>query len=300
MVSETVGLARRGKKMVSTDRNPNQRRARLPGMVVADLHIHTTNSDGTLPVEDLPAVARDAGLEAVAVTDHDRLHPGLDSPLAERDGVAVVHGIELRVETDFGRVDLLGYGARRTDALTGTIERVQRNRIERGRAIIEAVESHLGHPIPVEPERGIGRPDIARAVVASDPAYGDVGSVFDDLIGEDGPCYVRREVPPFDRAREVLGEACGLVGLAHPLRYPDPDAALDLAADLDALEVHYPYDGSRGHTASRGELAVADVAAVADEHGLVVTGGSDAHERELGVRGLDAAEYERFAAALDR
>mgnify|MGYP000176886771 CR=1 FL=1 len=268
-------------------------------MVVADLHVHTTNSDGTLPLADLPAAARRAGLDAVAVTDHDQLHPEIDAPVSERDDVTVVHGIELRVETDAGRVDLLGYGVRRTDALTRVVERVQANRVERGRAIVEAVESHLGHPIPVEANRGIGRPDIARAVVASDPSYDDIGSVFDDLIDEDGPCYVQREVPAFERARAVLGEACAVVGLAHPLRYPDPEAALALAADLDAVEVHYPYDGERGHTASQGELTVADVATFADDHALLVTGGSDAHERDLGETGLDVGEYERFAAALD-
>ncbi len=264
-------------------------------MVAADLHVHTTNSDGTLPLDALPDAARRAGLDAVAVTDHDRLHPGLDAPVVDRDGVTVVHGVELRVETDAGRVDLLGYGARRTDALTGVVERVQRDRVERGRTIVEAVESHLGHPIPVEIARGIGRPDVARAVVESDPGYDDIGSVFDDLIGEDGPCYVRRAVPPFERAREVLGEACAVVGLAHPLRYPDPEAALALATGLDAVEVHYPYDGDRGHTATRGAV---NVAAVADEHHLVVTGGSDAHERELGGTGLSTDEYGRFAAAL--
>jgi predicted metal-dependent phosphoesterase TrpH len=264
-------------------------------MVAADLHVHTTNSDGTLPLDALPDAARRAGLDAVAVTDHDRLHPGLDAPVVDRDGVTVVHGVELRVETDAGRVDLLGYGARRTDALMGVVERVQRDRVERGRAIVEAVESHLGHPIPVEITRGIGRPDVARAVVESDPGYDDIRSVFDDLIGEDGPCYVRREVPPFERAREVLGEACAVVGLAHPLRYPAPEAALALATVLDAVEVHYPYDGDRGHTVSRGTV---DVAAVADEHHLVATGGSDAHERELGGTGLSTDEYDRFAAAL--
>jgi predicted metal-dependent phosphoesterase TrpH len=268
-------------------------------MVVADLHVHTTNSDGTLPLEDLPTVARQAGLDAVAVTDHDQLHPGLDAPVLDRDGLTVVHGIELRVETGFGRVDLLGYGARRTDALTDLVERVQRDRVERGRAIVDAVESHLGHGIPVEAERGIGRPDVARAVVESDPDYDDVGSVFDSLIGGDGPCYVRRRVPPVEQAREVLGDACAVVGLAHPLRYPDPEPALDLAGKLDAVETHYPYDGDRGHTAPTGPLDVDDVAAFADEHGLLVTGGSDAHERDLAIAGLSSAEYERFATALD-
>jgi len=268
-------------------------------MVVADLHVHTTNSDGTLVLSDLPAAARAAGLDAVAVTDHDRVHPELDRPVCERDGVTVVHGIELRVDAGDQRVDLLGYGVRRTDALLSEVDRLQRDRVARGRAIVERVESRLGHPIPVEPTRGIGRPDIARAVVDSDPDYDAVGEVFDALIGEDGPCYVAREVPAFEDGRAVLADACVVVGLAHPLRYPDPAAALELAPRLDAVEVEYPYDGSRGHDTADGPLDVADVTDLAAREGLLATGGSDAHGQSLGKTGLDTDAYSRFRAALD-
>lgn len=266
-------------------------------MVVADLHVHTTNSDGTLGLDRVPAAAREAGLEAVAITDHDRLHPDVGAPVVERDGVTLVHGIELRVETDAQRVDLLGYGAGRTDALEAAIDRIQRDRVARGRAVVERVEARLGHPVPVDVERGIGRPDVARAVVASDPGYDEVNAVFDDLIDEDGPCYVEREVPSFERGRTLLAEACGVVGLAHPLRYPDPAAALELAAELDAVELHYPYDGSRGYGRTGGSLA--DVRRVADRHDLLVTGGSDAHGERLGETGLSRAAFDRVRRALD-
>jgi predicted metal-dependent phosphoesterase TrpH len=66
--------------------------------VIADLHVHTTNSDGGLELSELPSAARRAGLEAVAVTDHDRIHPDLDGPVTAMGGVTVVHGIELRVD----------------------------------------------------------------------------------------------------------------------------------------------------------------------------------------------------------
>jgi Predicted metal-dependent phosphoesterases (PHP family) len=79
----------------------------------ADLHVHTTASDGTLTVPELPAAARRAGVEWVAVTDHDRVHPDLDAPVTDRDGVHIIRGIELRVETDRQRLDLLGYGVSR-------------------------------------------------------------------------------------------------------------------------------------------------------------------------------------------
>jgi predicted metal-dependent phosphoesterase TrpH len=93
--------------------------------VVADLHVHTTNSDGSLTVDALAGAARRASLSAVAVTDHDRLHPALDAPVSTRDGLTVIHGIELRVEADDQRVDLLGYGVEPTAALREAYERVR-------------------------------------------------------------------------------------------------------------------------------------------------------------------------------
>ena len=120
-------------------------------MVVADLHAHTRNSDGSLTPAALANAAEAADVDAVAVTDHDRLHPDLPTPVANLGGLTVVHGIELRVETENERVDLLGYGARRTDDLEALIEALQTDRIERGRRIIENVEARLGVELPVEP-----------------------------------------------------------------------------------------------------------------------------------------------------
>jgi len=265
-------------------------------MVVADLHVHTRNSDGTLTLAEVPTAARAADLETVAVTDHDRLHPGLDGPVTERDGVRLVHGIELRVDAGDQRVDMLGYGVRRTDALATEIDRLQRDRVARGRAIVERVEDRLGVSLPLDVERGLGRPDIARAIVDSGADYDSIEGVFADLIGEDAPCYVARDVPDFERGRELLGDACAVVGLAHPLRYPDPGSALDLAARLDAVEVAYPY-GARDHTAARG-LDAAAVERTAERHDLLATGGSDAHDRTVGTTGLERAAADRFDAAL--
>ena len=243
-------------------------RAPTEGMVVADLHAHTTNSDGTLTLETLADAAETAGVDVVAVTDHDRLHPELATPVATVDGLTVVHGIELRVDAGDERVDLLGYGARRTDDLEALAEHLQADRIERGRRIIRRVEERLDVELPVEPRQGIGRPHIARAV-AEATDY-DTREVFEELIGSDCPCYVARDIPDFEAGVEVLREACGLVSLAHPYRYDDPAAALELCADLDAVE---RYD-------------------------LLVTGGSDAHDETLGVAGLDRDDYRRFRAAL--
>jgi predicted metal-dependent phosphoesterase TrpH len=256
-------------------------------MVVADLHVHTTNSDGQLTLEAVPGAARRAGVEVVAVTDHDRLHPELDAPVTERGGVIVVQGIELRVESPAGRVDLLGYGVRETTALADLVADLQQDRVERGRAMVDQVEDRLGVGLDVAVEPGFGRPDVARAVVAATDY--EFGEVFDELIGDDGPCYVARDIPSFEAGREVLAEACALVGLAHPFRYEDPGAALALTADLDAVERFYPYSF---------EPDTAPVEDAIESHDLLATGGSDAHDHALGRAGLKADDWEHVRKRL--
>ncbi|MFQ3295817.1 MAG: putative metal-dependent phosphoesterase TrpH [Halobacteriales archaeon] len=255
-------------------------------MVYADLHVHTRRSDGTLTPETIPDAARAADVEVVAVTDHDRYHPDFGGPVLERDGITLIHGIELRVEAPVGRVDLLGFGLEPTADLRAEVDRIQRDRRERGRAIVECVEDCLGVELDVEIREGLGRPHVARAIDDHPDTDVDYDAAFAELIGNDEPCFVARDVPSFDRGRAILDEACGIVGLAHPFRYEDPEAAVSLTADLDAVERYYPY--GRPIDESLVEDAVR-------EHDLLVTGGSDAHDRSLGSAGLSAADYERLA-----
>jgi len=257
-------------------------------MVVADLHVHTTNSDGSLTIERLPDAARRAGLEAVAVTDHDRVHPDLTRPLTALEGIEIVHGIELGVTTGSLRVDLLGYGVRRTERLQDLLETVQTNRVERARQIVACVEDELGVELDVDVAPGIHRTHIARAIDRSDAPH-DCRRARDELIGDGCPCHVPRPVPEFDRGRRVLSEACGLVGLAHPLRYAEPERALALTAELDAVELAYPYDQA---------VDVAPVEAAIEAYNLVATGGSDAHDDRLARAGIDRESYDRVRSKL--
>jgi predicted metal-dependent phosphoesterase TrpH len=259
-------------------------------MVVADLHAHTTVSDGLLTLDDVPAAARRSGVEAVALTDHDRYHPGLDRPVTDLDGVTVVRGIELRADAGFERVDLLGYGLHETEELAAECDRIQRDRVERGRKIVERVEAETGASLDVEFGPGLGRPDVARAIERSDAPY-DYQGAFEHLIGNDGPCFVARDVPDVSTAVDLLTDACDLVGLAHPFRYDDPERALALCGDhdLDAVERFYPYDDDPDPT---------PVDRVVADHDLLVTGGSDAHETTLGVAGLDRDDWAAVRARL--
>jgi predicted metal-dependent phosphoesterase TrpH len=286
-------------------------------MIVADLHVHTTASDGTITLLEAHEAARAAGLEAIAITDHDRLHPALDAPLSRfdsgaepvsdgnadasvdanasadadaDDGPTVIRGIELRVDAGFGSLDLLGYAARRTPALTRELDRLGRDRAERGRRIVRRVEDRLGVELDVAIDESVGRPHVARAIAESNAEYGYRGA-FAHLIGEDCPCYVPRDLPTVERGVSLLSGACEVVSLAHPFRYRDSERALGLCGDLDigAVERYYPYDRSV-------DEALLDQAI--NEHALLATGGSDAHDDELGWAGLSAERYEPFEERL--
>ncbi|MEA1932030.1 MAG: PHP domain-containing protein [Euryarchaeota archaeon] len=255
---------------------------------VADLHLHTTASDGVLTIETLPAAARQAGVDWVAVTDHDIVHPKLSAPVTVLDGIRIIRGIELRVDAGDCTVDLLGYGVDPTPELTAELERLQENRQQRGQRIIERVESRLGVDLDIEPRPGIGRPHIARAI-ADSPAPYDVDRAFAELIGDGDPCYVARSITSFERGADLLSDAAAVVSLAHPFRYPDPESALELAADLDAIEYDYPYDHWE-------ETIPLDP--VCEQYDLLRTGGSDAHNETLGRAGLDQPAFDRFCRRL--
>ena len=259
------------------------------GRPVADLHVHTTTSDGLLTYDEIPALATEAGLRAVAVTDHDRLNPDFAAPVEVVNGITLIRGIELKVELPSGdRIDLLGYAVRETPDLCQLIDNLQANRLERGRAIIETVESYLGIELDIQPHAGIGRPHIARAVADHPETSLTYRGVFDELIGDDGPCFVARQIPSLDAGVDTLSAACPLVAVAHPLRYADVDTALEVATDLGAVERWYPYDESVSF--DRLDRTIRD-------GNLVATGGSDAHEKQLGLAGPTADGYERFTSA---
>lgn len=257
--------------------------------VIADLHVHTTRSDGTIEPDAIPAVANRYGCLAIAVTDHDRVPPWT-AAIDVIDGVICIAGIELRVETEeAGRVDLLGYGVTATDSLVAEIERLQRNRAERARSMFERLETKLDVDLGIEPHPGIGRPHIARAVAATTDL--DYQTVFDRFIGDDGPCYVPRDVTRFDDGIDLLEDASEAVVLAHPLRYDNLDAALALVDRLDGLEYDYPYE-----VATTGQ-AMLDRFVTGRE--LLLTGGSDAHaEADVARAGLDFDGFEPIARRL--
>jgi predicted metal-dependent phosphoesterase TrpH len=146
----------------------------------------------------------------------------------------------------------------------------------------------LNVALDVSFEAGVGRPHVARAVAASD-ADCDYAGAFERFIGDDGPCYVARDVPSVEHGAALLSEAAAVVSLAHPFRYAKTERALDLVSTLGAVERYYPYD--RPVDGARLDRLIAT-------EDPLVTGGSDAHDRRLGVTGLDREQWRRLAPHL--
>ena len=245
-----------------------------------------------MALEEVVETAARIGLRAIAITDHDRLHPQLDARISHRDGVELIRGVEIRVNLGEVRVDLLGYGVSKTRRLNALLEKIQRSRIDRATAMIHSLEDALDVTLGVSPSLGIGRPAIAAAVVAAVDGY-TTDRVFSELIGADCPHYVRRWVPDVDEAIDALRAADALISLAHPYRYPSFDRATVGVDRLDAIEAFYPYRAER-----QDLVDLARIRRMAEAAGLLLTGGSDAHGQTLAAAGVDAQTFDRFHSAL--
>lgn len=254
------------------------------GNGVADLHMHTTASDGTCTVDDRIQQAEESGLEAIAITDHDTAPDRLEHRVTHRDGVELITGVEVRADVLDTKVELLGYYIDPTaDALVNLLEQVRSYRRDRNKQIIQRLHDVTGldrsySEIHSEADGILGRPHIATVLIEAGHAD-SVGDAFDEYLGSTGSAFVPMDRVPATEVIEVLKGAGGVVSLAHPgrIRTETIDSIIEQLASggLDAIEVPYPYADapSEGYA----DVDVADAGALADRFDLQQTGGSDCH-----------------------
>lgn len=246
-------------------------------MALADFHLHSTASDGTMPPSEVVALAARNGAHVIALTDHDTV-AGIPeaAEAARRLGLRLVPGIEL--STDLGPHDVhiiaLGIDPRNPELLAFLAEQ-REHRVRRAYRIVEALAAHGVQLDParlfeIAGEASVGRPHVARALMER----GYVASVqeaFDRWLGTGKPGDIPRpKLPPEEAIRRV--HAWGGVAIAaHPLfvgeEYRSVLEAL-VAARVDGIEVYY-----RDYPAE----VVYELEAFAEAHGLAKSGGSDFH-----------------------
>jgi len=241
-----------------------------------DLHTHTTASDGKLTPEALVARAKEVGLRAVGVADHDTFG-GVDAAMeaGKALGVEVIPAIELSCEANGQDLHLLGYYMDHHNPELQ--ERLQYFRDVRERRAFLMVQklNELGYPVSWErvleiagDAQAIGRPHVAQALLEA----GLVNSweqAFEELIGDGKPAYVpKAKMTPKEAIDFVLAYG-GVPVIAHPALNTTPEYVEQLIAwGLRGIEVY--------HTRHRPE-DVAQYRTLAEKHGLLITGGSDFH-----------------------
>lgn len=222
-----------------------------------DLHTHSSVSDGTDTPAELVGHAAEAGLDVVALTDHDT-YDGLDDAVAagERLGVEVVRGLELSCARQRGSVHLLAYGADPANpALAEELARVRAGRQGRVAGVLAKLDA-LGAPITEESvmryvgdSPSVGRPHIADALVEAGHVR-DRTEAFDRYLADDGPAHVARYALDLVRGIDLVHGAGGVAVIAHPWGRgreqtlpPELLAALAAEHDLDGIEVdHQDHD----------------------------------------------------------
>lgn len=244
-------------------------------MKFADLHLHTSYSDGTYSPLELVSESRKAGLSAIAVVDHDTVE-GIDPvmEMAQKSQIEIVPGIELSAEYENLEIHILGYFIdHKNKSLIDRLAVLKRNRIERVYKILDKLKSvgvglNPQTVLDIAGQGTVGRLHVARAMVKE----GKVGSLFEAFekyIGDKCPAYVLGfKFFPNDAIR-LIKESGGIPVLAHPYVIHNDDIILRfIEFGLMGLEVYYP---------EHSQSMINFYLNLANKHNLLVTGGSDCH-----------------------
>lgn len=254
----------------------------------SDLHIHTNYSDGVFTPEKVVDAAIEAELDVIALTDHDNI---LSYEVAQyhiaklnkenKKTIKVIQGIEVNTIHDGEEIHILGYFMDTNNAdFQELIKAQQQARVKQTKEIIALLNKKEGIHVKYEdikkqvaPGGSIGRPHLAKAITN----VGGTGSVieaYEKYINDRSSVYVQRKtVSPHD-AVEIIYDAGGIPVMAHP---HDLENAAELIKDL----MHYGLRGIEAYHRKHSPAIIEYFSSLAEELGLIVTGGSDFHAPNL-------------------
>lgn len=242
-------------------------------MFRADLHAHTTCSDGTLTPEELIDHAKEVGLSALCITDHDNVDAYATAiPKAKQTGIILVPGIEFSSIFKEMSVHILGYGIHLDHpSLSALCKRHKMRRTQRNRAILEKLKQQgicITEEELLQKGNNLGRPHIA-ALMVEKGYVPQIKHAFSHYIGDDQSCFVRGESVSAEETIEVIHQAGGKAFLAHP-------HLIDHQRKVKEL-IKLPFDGIECHYARFLADQEKKWVQMAKERQLLISGGSDFH-----------------------
>lgn len=247
--------------------------------MTGDLHCHTTLSDGSLGIEEVIAQAKRMNLDFLAITDHDTLSSTSRAQiLGDRYGVKIIQAVELSAwdKKRNEKVHILCYAPQKPNRLEGLCLKSCQIRTECAREMIEKVMER--YPVPrdaimkyTKGSKSIYKQHIMRALVNYGYATELYGYVNDKLFAApNGECLVTREYPDVNFVLDLIHSSKGVAVMAHPHMFGNIELMKELteAGKLDGIEcMHY----------SATPIQQEALKKYAEEHDLIVTGGSDFH-----------------------
>jgi 3',5'-nucleoside bisphosphate phosphatase len=246
----------------------------------ADLHLHSTFSDGTYSPEEVVGHALRRGFSALALTDHDTVEGCARAAAVCRPaGIEFITGAELTAEQGGHEIHILGYFLDPAHSrLLTELAKFQAVRTNRIREMVDRLNA-LGIPLKAESVFALanchspGRPHVARALV-QEGFCGELDEAFDRFLKRGRPAWVSKFKISAQEAIGLIHDAGGLAVMAHPgLNHTDEVIPDLVAAGMDGIECFHTK-----HSTSMSEHYLE----IADQHRLLVTGGSDCHGTSKG------------------
>ena len=250
-------------------------------MGYVDLHLHTTASDGVRSPSNLVNYAKEKGLQAIAITDHDTIE-GLEEAMAEgrRINFEVIPGIEISAEYSPGSMHLLGYFLDiHHPLLNERLAYLQKARAERNPKIVEEL-NRLGIKVTYEDVikasggGQVGRPHFAQVLLERGYVR-SIQEAFERFLKKGAPAYHDKFRFKAEEAIHFIQEASGVAVIGHP-----NTLGANGVSELDALLSQLVKEGLKGIEVYYPEHSPAEVATykfLAEKYGLVMTGGTDYH-----------------------
>ncbi|MFW5782696.1 MAG: PHP domain-containing protein, partial [Candidatus Muiribacteriaceae bacterium] len=242
-----------------------------------DLHIHTTFSDGSHSVHEVLDMSAEQGLSTVAITDHDSVQ-GVEEALVagETLGIKVIRGVEISVEEEKDEIHVLGFFSHAlSETFRKEMERIRKTRFIRAEKILQDLSEHgidldMKNILKRAGSDYVGRPHIADEMVSAG-ICGDRNEVFREYLVFGKPGYAKRSNGvTLEKAFHMIKAEKGLVFVAHPALYPEPEILLERVIELgfDGIEVFHP-----SHNDGFSERLLK----ICRDNSLLVSGGSDFH-----------------------